>query len=198
MTEPITPERLAELRDRHETGTDDTLQLMLDCLGNGINVLDHRTKGRDNWISDIKRYQADHVGLLAEVDRLTAELERANARHCELTAEIEGHIEHAVHLEDNLQAIRGWTRSRLEILNDRHRDNPDSLVNAGKTAILDDLTRVLDHLDTSPAPDTTTDGSDRKDAHACCPELNRTVDDDGEPITGCDCICHIDEEASDR
>ena len=36
------------------------------------------------------------------------------------------------------------------------------------------------------------------DTDVCCPNYNLTVDDDGEPIAGCDCICHVDEEEGDR
>jgi hypothetical protein len=92
----ISPERLADLLDRHEKGADDTLELLLGCLGNGINVLDHRNKGRDNWIADIKRYQADHAGLLTQVQRLTDELDhresssdQAASREIDLHAEVD-------------------------------------------------------------------------------------------------------------
>lgn len=29
----------------------------------------------------------------------------------------------------------------------------------------------------------------------CCSNYNRTSDDDGEPITNCPCVCHVEEES---
>lgn len=72
----MTPERLAELLERHHDGQDDVLELLLDCLSNGVNPLEQAGLGRSIWIADIKRYQADHDGLLTEVQRLTDELAR--------------------------------------------------------------------------------------------------------------------------
>ena len=84
MTDPLTPNRLTELLNRHENGDDDTLQLALDCLNVGINVLEG--KGRDNWIRDLKQYQADHVALIGEIDRLTRERDRLHNALSEVLA----------------------------------------------------------------------------------------------------------------
>jgi hypothetical protein len=72
----MTPERITELLEQHHEGGDDALELLLGCLGNGIDPLRHDGKGRNMVIADLVRYQADHDGLLAEVQRLTDELDR--------------------------------------------------------------------------------------------------------------------------
>ena len=91
------------------------------------------------------RYEARFIPFVTPGYRvakiLAAEVDRLNGR----VAELEG----------NLSAVRGWTRSRLKVLADRRRDYPETPENRAKTAVLDDLTRVLDHLDTIPAPDAT-------------------------------------------
>lgn len=66
--------------------------------------------------------------LLAEIQRLTDELDRANG---------------------SISAIRGWATSRLEILH-HPQHLPHSSVHAAQAAVLNDLIRVLDHLAGSP------------------------------------------------
>lgn len=71
MTAPIAPQRLAELRERYDTGTDDALEALLELMATGHDGW--LTKGRTNWVESIKAYQADHVALLTEVERLRSE-----------------------------------------------------------------------------------------------------------------------------
>lgn len=66
--------------------------------------------------------------LVAEVKRLTGELDRANG---------------------SISAIRGWAVSRLEILH-HPQHVPHSSVHAAQVAVLDDLIRSLDHLVSRP------------------------------------------------
>lgn len=126
----MTPERLAEIHEH-----------------------DRRDRERGSVTASMVADIADHrAELLAEVDRLNERVERAEqtiANSAEIITARDARIRE---LEGNLSAVRGWTRSRLEIL-DRHiqRDRPTPET-AAKGAVLDDLTRVLDHLDTSPAP----------------------------------------------
>ena len=80
--------------------------------------------------------------LTNDLDAVLAEVDRLN--------------QHVTKLKGDLSALRGWTRSRLQVLADRRHDYPETPEQRGKRAVLDDLTSVLDHLDTIPAPDATT------------------------------------------
>jgi len=132
LTEPIAPERLAEIHehDRRDRERGSVTASMV------ADIADHRTE------------------LLAEVDRLNERVAELIERLGETKGESHGRLLRVAELEGNLSAIRGWTRSRLEVLADRRRDYPETPEQRAKTAVLDDLTRVLDHLDTIPAPDT--------------------------------------------
>lgn len=73
MTNPITPQRLAELCRHYDRGADDALEGLLELIATGQDGW--LTKGRDGWRESLKAYQADHVALLAEVERLQGELD---------------------------------------------------------------------------------------------------------------------------
>jgi len=73
MTDHLTPERLAELLDNYDHGTDDALEGLLELIAIGSSDWQTKPRSRDNWIRSLKAYQADHVAMLAEIDRLAAE-----------------------------------------------------------------------------------------------------------------------------
>lgn len=77
---------------------------------------------------------------LREVLRQLAYTQGENRLLAEKCAAWRGQYEGA---RADLEAVRGWTRSNLDIA--------DRAANATWKAVLDDLTRVLDHLDTIPA-----------------------------------------------
>ena len=72
MAHPINPERLAELRERYDNGVDDALEGLIELIATGHFGGWPNQKARDIWVRDLKAYQADHVAMLAEIDRLHA------------------------------------------------------------------------------------------------------------------------------
>ena len=92
----------------------------------------------------------------AALRRVGATMSPAQSDRRELLAEVDRLNQRVIKLEGDLSALRGWTRSRLHVLADRRSEYPETPEQRGKTEVLDDLTRVLDHLDTIPAPDATT------------------------------------------
>lgn len=74
MTDPITSQRLAELRRHYDNGVDDALEGLLELMATGHDGWLNNPKARATWTQSLKAYQADHVALLAEVERLQDEL----------------------------------------------------------------------------------------------------------------------------
>ena len=118
MSEPLTDERRAEIRDiaaryRHRA------YIGLEAMARGIDQFD----------AEIERLRRVADGHATGLDVLNTENDQLLAR--------------CTKGEDSLRAIRGWTRSRLESL---AKLSYPSISADAKKAILDELTSVLDHL----------------------------------------------------
>lgn len=124
MTEPLTPERLAAIRAGYDDGVDDALEGLLDLMATGRDRWLTDPNARLRWSADLTTYQADHVALLAEVDRLTTEneqltdLDAAATRRTELHAERDRavqrwHLEHE--RAETLEAENAQLHRRAQI-----------------------------------------------------------------------------------
>lgn len=70
--------------------------------------------------------------------------------HAKVEQELRDALKRVERLDGALHAVRSWMRGRLESLDSAQRDWRQSGQNAAKIALLNDLTRVLDHLGTRP------------------------------------------------
>lgn len=97
--------------------------------------------------------------VVAEANSLTDRIERADQTIANSAEIITARDTRIRELEGKWNAIRSWTRSRLQNLDSAQRDWRQSSENAAKQAVLGDLSRCLEHL-TEPQPAAAPDRSD--------------------------------------
>jgi uncharacterized protein YhaN len=109
-----------------------------------------RSEGLRLTVADLRTALDRLRELEAEQQRTQTAIERKDRLLRRLEEQRDKESARATRLEGNLSAVRGWARSNLETLDAAQRDWRRSSENAAKMDVLDDLTRVLDHLATIP------------------------------------------------